>query len=325
MTRRLEPAEKAAARLGAEGLTPNERASLWMRIEASRDARRSHLRPFALGGLAFASIGALAVLIFSIAGRKPASDVQAACRLDPSGVVMELPESCEAQSVRVGDDDWRLTPGAKLSRSKTGPVVESGSVEFRVAPRSRAHFQVHVAGNTIRVLGTVFRIHQQGAEGSVSVSEGVIEFVWRDGSSERVAASQTLVWPRRAAARPGPTDDGKQRPAPPRDAVSDRDKPAKPGENGKTQAGAPRNLESVMDRVLQLKSQRRYGELVALLEETLGSGKVAGGQRERLNYELGLALEGAGRNPCAHWKRHVKAYGMGRHGGALEKRLERCD
>ena len=196
-------------------------------------------------------------------------------------------------------------------------------------PRSRSHFQVEVgAGHTIRVVGTVFRIVQQGASGSVSVSEGVIEFVWNDGTSERVAAGQTLQWPRPSAANPRTpaAQAGAEEKATPRnDAAAERDKLSQAERSDrKPETMASQNLESVMDRVLQLKSQRRFGELVSLLEQTLASGKVGSGQRERLSYELGLALEGAGRSACGHWKRHVQAYGVGRHGGALEKRLERC-
>ena len=79
-----------------------------------------------------------------------------------------------------------------------------------------------------------------------------------------------------------------------------------------------------MDRVLQLKSQRRYGELITLLERTLHSRDVSPVQRQRLSYELGLALEAAGRSACDHWKRHARAYGGGGQGGPLSGKLERC-
>ena len=62
-------------------------------------------------------------------GRPETQDpaIQAACRLDAEAPALELPDSCEAQSVRVGEDEWRLMPGSKVSRAKTGPVVESGA------------------------------------------------------------------------------------------------------------------------------------------------------------------------------------------------------
>jgi hypothetical protein len=80
-----------------------------------------------------------------------------------------------------------------------------------------------------------------------------------------------------------------------------------------------------MDRILQLKSQRRYGELTALLQKTLASPGLGAVQRQRLSYELGMALEATGQSACDHWKRHVRAYGTGRHASALESRIEQCE
>jgi hypothetical protein len=319
--RRLETAEEAAARIGSPALTPNERAVVWDRIQSTyggSSGRRPRAVVWGLG--AAAACAAIALVVGLTMGRKPAEPPAAlstnSCRLDPAEPTLELPSSCEARPVRVGDDEWVLLPGAKVSRIETGARVEAGRVEFRVRPRSHADFRVHVAaGHQVRVIGTVFAIEQEGASGSVSVSEGVIEFTWNDGTRERVAAGQTLYWPRRAAAKEPP----------PAELAPPKSKPAAsvPSSAAKSVASAA-NLENVMDRVLQLKSQRRYGELITLLQRTLGSPEVSPVQRQRFSYELGLALEGAGRGACDHWKRHARSYGAGRAGDALSAKLERC-
>jgi hypothetical protein len=318
--RRLETVEEAAARIGSPALTPGERAVVWGRIQSTyggSSGRRPRAVVWGLG--AAAACAAIALAVALTMGRKPAEPPAAlattTCRLDPLETTLELPASCEARPVRVGDDEWVLTPGTRVSRIEAGARVEAGRVEFRVRPRSRADFRVHVAaGHQVRVIGTVFTIAQEGASGSVSVTEGTIEFTWNDGSRERVAAGQTLFWPRRAAVKEPP----------PADVPPPKSKPVASVPSAARSAASAANLENVMDRVLQLKSQRRYGELIALLQRTLGSPEVGPVQRQRLSYELGLALEGAGRGACDHWKRHARSYGAGRPGDALSGKLERC-
>jgi hypothetical protein len=327
----LESPEQAAARLGSPVLTPSERALVWDRIQSTHEGSRprsTRALVWAVGAVALSA----AALVFGLTlGRDPAEGAAAgppACRLDSSAPTLELPASCEARPVRVGDDEWVLMPGAKVSRIEEGARVESGKVEFRVRKRPRADFRVHVGGgHQVRVIGTVFKIEQEGASGSVSVTEGVIEFTWNDGTRERVAAGQTLFWPRRVAARASAEAGGVAPPAPlaPSKSGSSAPAPSAPSSTGTApKSSASPHLESVMDRVLLLKSQRRYGELTALLQKTLNSPDVGSVQRQRLSYELGLALEGAGKNACDHWKRHARVYGAGAQGGALASKLERC-
>jgi hypothetical protein len=160
------------------------------------------------------------------------------------------------------------------------------------------------------------------------VTEGVIEFTWSDGKRERVAAGQTLYWPRRAAASSPAATEQK----PPTAVAPPKVTPSAPNAGAASPsaikapspAASAANLESVMDRVLLLKSQRRFGELIALLEKTLSARDTSPVQRQRLSYELGLAREAAGQNACDHWQRHAKNYGAGRPGGALATKLERC-
>jgi hypothetical protein len=326
VTRRLESPEQAAARLGSPELTPNERALVWDRIQTTYEGSRPRRpRAVAWGVAAAAVLAVVAVVVGLTIGRRSAEGpvaVPRACDLDSDERTLELPASCEARPVRVGDDEWVLMPGAKVSRLEAGARVEKGRVEFRVRKRPSSDFRVHVGGgHQVRVIGTVFKIEQEGASGSVHVSEGVIEFTWNDGSRERVAAGQTLFWPRGAAAR-APADQGPMSPPKSSSAPPTPSAPSSAVATPKTVASA--NLENVMDRVLQLKSQRRYGELIALLQKTLHSPEIGSVQRQRLSYELGLALDGAGKSSCDHWKRHARAYGGGGRGGALANKLERC-
>ena len=329
MTRRLESPEQAAARLGSPALTPSERALVWDRIQSTHEGSRPRrTRALVWAVSAAAALAAAALVVGLTIGRGPAEGTTVgppACRLDPGGPMLELPASCEARPVRVGDDEWVLMPGTKVSRIEEGARVESGKVEFRVRKRSRADFRVQVSGgHQVRVVGTVFKIEQEGASGSVSVTEGVIEFTWNDGTRERVAAGQTLFWPRRIAARAS-ADVGRVAPLATPKSSSPASAPSAPSSAAAApKSAASANLESAMDRVLLLKSQRRYGELIALLQKTLHSPDVGSVQRQRLSYELGLALEGAGKNSCEHWKRHARAYGAGGQGGALANKLERC-
>jgi hypothetical protein len=326
VTRTLESPEQAAARLGTPALTPNERAVVWGRIQTTYEgARPRRLRTLAWGVGAAAVLAAAAVGVGLTIGRGSAEGPVAssrACELDSGERTLELPAGCEARPVRVGEDEWVLMPGAKVSRLEAGARVEKGKIEFRVSKRSSSDFRVHVGGgHQVRVIGTVFKIEQEGASGSVHVSEGVIEFTWNDGSRERVAAGQTLFWPRRVAARAS----ADQSPvAPPRSSSAAAAPSAASSADATPKSVASANLENVMDRVLQLKSQRRYGELIALLQKTLHSPEVGSVQRQRLSYELGLALDGAGKSSCDHWKRHARAYGGGGNGGALSHKLERC-
>jgi len=313
VTRRLETPEEATARLAAGSLTAPERAELWQRIEASTAAPAWHgrrgVRIAAWAAAPALAVAALLVVVLSRPqpaqhARQPIAD---ACRLDPGAQRLALPERCAAAAVQVEGDEWLIAGGAQVARAEGGARVVEGRVRFRVRHRARSSFRVKVSHGEVRVIGTVFQIEQLAARGTVSVSEGVIEFVWHDGTRERVAAGQTLHWPRVAPpATPAAADAG---------AGSAR---------GASAPAKSLDLDRVTARLLQLQSQKRHGEAVALLRETLARNRLAPLQRERISYELGLALEASGQPSCAHWKRHVAGFGAQRHAAELAERLERC-
>jgi hypothetical protein len=327
---RLESPEEASARLESETLTEVERTELWERIRARTAESAGVRRPTRVVALAALACCAVVFAVFAFRHGHSSSSPRGApagCALDGSGDHITLPLSCPAATVRVGGDEWLVTGGAEVARFDGGARLLRGTVQFHVEHRTDTHFYVQVSHGEVRVVGTRFEVRQTSDGGSVSVSEGTIEFVWLDGSKERVSVGQTLLWPKRAerveSAAPVPAasapasapDIALRRPA--HDAGSKASHPES--------AGDETDLEHLMDRLLQLKSQHRFPEVVTLLTTTLATQKLGGVQRERLSYELGIALEASGRSACAHWKRHVQRFGSGAHAAALDVRLKKCD
>ncbi len=315
MKPRLEAPEEALARLDADPLTPGEQARMWQRLEASRVVPRP--RRALILGFALAATALAALLLFvrakhdAPAAKTPRTNV---CDVDPNQSELRLGEDCGERAVTVAGDDWRLQGGTEVARLEDGARVVGGRVEFKIRPRKGSQFRVQVSHGEVRVIGTVFVVEERVGRGFVAVSEGVIEFVWSDGSRERVRTGETLHWPRQT------------KPAVPSPPSSARSEPEKPGavDAGRSSARSPEDMDRTMERLLQLRSQGRYAEAAALLEKTMGSGGLSAAQQERLSYELGLAMEAGGKSACAHWQKHVKRFGSGRHASTLARRLERC-
>lgn len=319
MTRRLETPEEAGERLQQQGLSERERAELWARVSAGTDADavlRRRLRQWALPLALNAVATALALWVFWA----PATDDRRAathppadpCALDPNARELRLPAQCTSTEVRVNGDAWQLEQGASVAREQDGARVERGRVRFVVRPRKHPGdkpFVVKVSHAEVRVIGTVFVIDQQASSGTVQVSEGVIELVWHDGTRQRVAAGQSASWP-----RPSVEPERVQTKAP--DAGIKRSDPHPP---------APPDLDAVMERLLLLRSQKRFGEAVELLRGTLGTKGMGAVQRERISYELGLALDASGAPSCPHWREHAARFGTKRNGRTVEERLQRCE
>jgi len=313
VTGRLETPEQAAARLASEALSAPEQAQLWQRIASTAGAARARRRRRKLALAIAVPASAVAIGFWLLPPRHAASPraplaTADPCMLDARARQLQLPQRCAETAVRIDGDEWLLAAGARIVRGDGEPRVIEGRVRFRVRPRAQAPFRVRVSHGEVQVIGTVFRIEQESARGSVSVSEGVIEFVWHDGVRARVAAGQTLHWPRSAStgAGPAPTVDA---------GIHDA------GARGVRRGP---DLDHVMERLLQLKSQKRHGDAIALLRATLAGRALTKVQRERISYELGLSLEAGGEPSCTHWRRHVEQFGAERRKAALAERVERC-
>jgi hypothetical protein len=319
MTRRLEAPEDGKQRLEREALSDRERAELWTRVAQSTSpeaSMRRRLKRWTIP-LAVNAVATALVLWMAWSWMTPEDPPVAKpetvdpCALDPNASELRLPDACASREVQVNGDGWQLEQGAAVVRAADGARVERGRVRFRVRPRSAQGdkpFVVRVSHAEVRVIGTVFVIDQGQSRGTVTVSEGVVEVVWHDGSRQRVAAGQSASWPR-ATPTPAPEakapDAGIQR--------ADSRTPATP------------DLEQVMERLLLLRSQKRHGEAVALLKKTLATKGMGAVQRERISYELGLALDASGAPSCPHWREHVGRFGTARNTRTLEARLARCE
>ena len=326
----LESPEQARERLDKEELTDVERSRLWARID-ERAAMGSPRRPFvAWAALAVVAVAGVVAAMTVLVPRDEIGHLvteRPVCSLDAAETILSLDPTCAARSVQVNGDEWALSPGSAVSRVSEGASVERGVVTFHVRHRTSTPFFVKVSHGVVRVVGTVFRIEQSVGSGSVSVTEGVIEFVWDDGTREPVAAGQTLHFPRRGVPAPVAVagtvaiDAGASRVV--KETSPEAPRSRKPGPDAA--AKPPSDLESVMDRLLQLKSQRRFGEAATLLRQALAGGGLGPVQRERLSYELGLALEASGQRACAHWKAHIASFGITRHSDALSRRMSNCE
>jgi hypothetical protein len=329
MSPRLETPEDARERLVRATLDERERVQLWRRIADSTASttRPRARRAFVIAApVSIAAAAALWLLVGTRSGRVPGDRTQPiaavdGCTLDPRALELALPARCGERALHVDGDEWLLSAGTQLARRSDGPELHAGRVRFVVHKRAPGEqFRVHVNHGEVRVVGTVFVVEQHDGRGFVAVSEGVIEFVWNDGQHERVAAGQSLHWPRQG---PPPI-------VPPPIAVSavDAGAPARAVPDDKAAhdktARSSLDLDRVLERLLQLRSQQREVEAVELLRTTLKQPGLGVVQRERISYELGLALEASGQPACAHWQRHVERFGSGSHGSALAERIVHC-
>ena len=306
MTRRLETPEETRERLEQRGLSERERAELWARVEVSTHKRKPRPWLVPIGVMSMAA----ALLYFSTEPAEPAPRVATPvqpdpCALDPNAKELTLPAQCGARAVQIAGDEWKLEQGARVTRVENGARVEQGRVQFHVRPRKKpgdAPFIVTVSHAQVRVIGTRFAIDQRAGHGSVQVSEGVIEVSFDDGSIQRVAAGKSTSWPRVTITPP----------APPETSVAPTTRTVK---------GV--DLDGVMERLLVLRSQKRFPEAVTLLRGTLSANGLGSAQRERISYELGLALESSGASSCKHWQEHLARFGGQRHAAVVSK-VERC-
>jgi hypothetical protein len=315
MSARLETPEQARERLARASMTDRERAELWASIEhdtSQRTARR-WLLPIVI---AIASVAAAAALWLGVSEPTAPSEQVAAlqrvdpCAIDASAGTLRLAERCASKVVSIAGDQWQLEQGAEVARVESGARVERGRIEFTVRPRKQPGdrpFIVKVSHAEVRVIGTVFLVDQQQGRGTVHVTEGVIEVIWHDGQRQRVAAGESASWP-----RPPPA------PAPAPDPA------ASPADAGPRRAAKTVDLDAAMDRLLVLRSQKRFGEAVTLLRNTLATNGLLEPQRERISQELGFALEASGAPSCAHWAKHGETFKSRRAIQLVGKKLKSC-
>jgi hypothetical protein len=313
MSPRLETPEQARERLARASMTDRERAELWASIEqdTSQRAARRWLLPIAI-----ASVAAGAALWLGVSEPTAPSEQVAAlqrvdpCAIDASARTLRLAARCASKAVSIAGDEWQLEQGAEVARVESGARVEHGRVKFSVRPRKQPGdrpFIVKVSHAEVHVIGTVFLVDQQQGRGSVYVAEGVIEVIWHDGQRQRVAAGESASWPRPV----------------PEPVLAPEPAPSAP-DAGPRRAAKTIDLEAAMDRLLVLRSQKRWSEAVVLLRDTLEARALTAPQRERISQELGFALEASGTPSCAHWAKHGETFKSPRAIQLVAKKLKAC-
>jgi hypothetical protein len=220
----------------------------------------------------------------------------AACLTSESDAVTS--EACTGPAViAVANDRITLAPKTRLERQPRALRLVRGQATFQVRSRSKTEFRVRTSAATIVVVGTAFTVEESNGRGSVSVTEGVVEVRWDDGDNERLSAGESRSWPRPQAQEPEPADEPDPEPAlgvPP---------------DGKVKPKGP-DVRAIMERLFQLRSQRRYDEAARMLRKASRRRDLSKEQRERLSYEAGNVLRQAGVNDeaCAHFRKHLKRF-----------------
>jgi len=325
MTRELDN----AARLlrdeldGSATLSADQRVELRQRIDASLAGKSSRRGLWALAAVAGAVAAAVAFLLWARPEPGPPGwyRIQSGTRCvvssgDPSELRISR-TSCGPVVVALGDDSVEILSKGTVKRSGGAIRLVRGRARFRVRSRRQTErrFRVLVSHGTIEALGTVFEVIQRRDRGQLRVDSGVVAFLWRDNTRVRVPAGEVIHWPRpRGAERPTV--------GPPADQQTPEGEPA-----GRQEAAARSDPEALLERHLQLVSQRRYEEAVNHLRRALRDRSVPHDHRARLSFELGVLLEdslGQRESACRHWRDHLARFDQQRWKDEVQRRHRRC-
>jgi transmembrane sensor len=196
---------------------------------------------------------------------------------------------------------------ARLVKEAGALRVVRGRVHVAVAKRvaGQPPARLLVSGGAIEVRGTRFTIEQGEADGRVTLHDGAIRFVARDGRTVDLAPGESLAWPLPAATIAPSVPSLTRAPDAPR-----------PRATARTPALAtPEPVEELLGRIAVLRSRTRFEEAVGELERALQAGYPAV-VRERLSFEVGSLLTHQIGDPargCAHWRLHARIFGAGRY------------
>lgn len=300
-------------------VSPEERVKMWRGVE-ERSARSSmRLWVPALGAVAFAAVAVFVIRPWQFDFDPPQAqwatiENDDGCT-DVSASRLAVSGECAAEvSVQIESDRVVMKPGTILRRGKTLRLAR-GRGRFEVKPRVRAEpFRLAVSAGVITVLGTVFEVEQGDEAGRVDLTSGSIRFDWNDDrQSQTLSPGESLEWGR--AEEPPPSDEVEPPPA---------------KRKAKRKRGAveiKRDLGEALAHVYSLRSQKRYDEAIAVLEETLSEGDFNRSGRAKLSFEIGtlLQLKGAPmKKRCAHWKRHQRRYPGSDQAEAVSRELDAC-
>jgi hypothetical protein len=178
-----------------------------------------------------------------------------------------------------------------IGRNTEDLTFRRGRARFSVAERHEHHFQIAVSHGVIAVIGTRFMVEQRADGGRIDVEEGTVEFRWTDGSRDLLTKGASLEWPR----PPAKVETSSTTPPRSEKKVAPKRGPKRP------------SSRELMQRLFQLKSQRRFDEAIELLSDGSRRLDFSEAQRERLSYELGVVLRQSGRadEACRHLHAHL--------------------
>ena len=243
------------------------------------------------------------------------------CTLDARGGRAELGARC---SLVASHMTVQVFEPATVRAEGRNVEVTSGKILFEVEDVRQGEdpIEIRVSHGTIEVVGTRFAVEQQPEGGHVDLLEGKIRFHRPDGSVEDVLPGQRLAWgtedadPTRALALEPDSDEIEfidPDPAP------DQHKPSRA-------RGTDRQAAAVIERVTELRADKRYGAAITELRRALRrpwDRRTA----QVLSYELGELLRAAedSLGACEHFASHQRRYPEGRYAAAVDRILERLD
>jgi hypothetical protein len=230
----------------------------------------------------------------------------------------------------------RTLRGSMLIEQAGRVELVRGQARFRVDPVTPGAqpVRVRVSAGVIEVLGTEFEVRQQQRRGWVRLDKGRIRLLLDNGHRVNLRPGERFEWsnsaversrsaePESAAAPTGPSEGAPAEP--PKAETASRQGPA-PAEV-QTAAVERRRREPGVAQVVALRSQGRYSEALALVDELVNSA-LDPRSHEVLSYERGSLLEHLGRHraACRHWEHHAARFSRGRYAAAVERTLEqRC-
>ncbi len=319
-----EATRAARERLDGETLSAAESAWLERALRGAAEARPRR-RVWVLTGAAAALATVAAVVFFmSRETQTPGGFVvlsgKRACVTALADGVEVLASCALTPRLAVDGAEAELAAGTVLLREQSALRLRRGRATFAVTKRKPGEqpFVVRVSDGAVVVTGTRFTVSQSAEGGAVAVTEGTVELRWADGQVSPVRAGESVVWPRPAA---------KAEPMP--DVTDELETPDAPSpQHGRrtTKAAPPPDANKVLRQLLQLRTQNRTDEALALLREARNNRAYTAVQRERFGFELCNLVTQArgGSEACACWKRHARDFPASARGEQVPEALRKC-
>ncbi len=326
----------------AEGMPLGARNRVQLEIRQHESRRRAAWRRF----VPLASFAAGAALVLAVVGSQwvsgpnPSSlaplvalgpaplsqgfrlegDACGAPSVAGAGATLELSAHCRLVASHLSVEVWEPS---RVRTQGRNVGVELGTVLFEVqpVPVGANPVEVEVSHGTIEVIGTRFAVEQGARGGHVDLLEGKIRFHEPGGRVVDVLPGERHSWGEvtgdtaELAVVDPPVEIEAVAPTPSRRATPSR-----------TRRASEPTAAAIIERVTELKAQRRHGAAVTELRRALRrswDSRTA----QVLSYELGELLRATEDTlgACEHFAEHQRKYPDGRYVAAVERVLGRLD